>query len=140
MENYTPGNAPIVKGDKLKKLQWPQTDLKRLTMKDKPYATVVGCLNYAHTSTRPDLTFVTTYLGKYQSNPRLSHWQIVKMVLTCLQETKDLILTYRILDQLEVVGFSDSDFVKCLDTRKSISGYVFQLVGGAISWCGINRN
>ena len=37
-------------------------------------------------------------------------------------------------DHLEVVGYSDSDFVGRPDSRKSTSGYIFLLVGGAISW------
>jgi hypothetical protein len=43
-------------------------------------------------------------------------------------------LTYEILDSLEIVGYSDSNYVGCLDTDKSTSGYVFKLAGGAISW------
>jgi hypothetical protein len=43
-------------------------------------------------------------------------------------------LTYERSDSLEIVGYSDSDFVGCLDTDRSTSGYVFKLVGGAISW------
>ena len=43
-------------------------------------------------------------------------------------------LTYRRSDQLEVIGYSDADFANCLDSRKSTSGFVFMLVGGAISW------
>jgi hypothetical protein len=43
-------------------------------------------------------------------------------------------LTYERSDSLEIVGYSDSDFMGCLDTDRSTSGYVFKLAGGAISW------
>jgi len=43
-------------------------------------------------------------------------------------------LTYRRSDSLEIEGYSDSDFVGDIDDRKSTSGYVFTLAGGAISW------
>jgi hypothetical protein len=43
-------------------------------------------------------------------------------------------LTYERSDSLEIVGYSDSDFADCLDTDRSTSGYVFKLIGGAISW------
>jgi hypothetical protein len=33
-----------------------------------------------------------------------------------------------------VVGYSDSDFAGCVDSRKSTSGYIFLLAEGAISW------
>jgi hypothetical protein len=43
-------------------------------------------------------------------------------------------LTYERSDSLEIVVYSGSGFVGCLDTDRSMSGYVFKLVGGAISW------
>ena len=41
-------------------------------------------------------------------------------------------MTYRRSDSLHIVGYSDFDYAK--DNRKSTSGYVFTLAGGAISW------
>jgi hypothetical protein len=35
---------------------------------------------------------------------------------------------------LEVIGYSDSDFAGCVDSRKSTSGYTFMMAGGAVSW------
>ena len=43
-------------------------------------------------------------------------------------------LMYRWTDNLKVVGYSDSDFAGCVDSRKSISEYVFIFVSGAVSW------
>ena len=43
-------------------------------------------------------------------------------------------LTYRRCDHLEAIGYSDSDFAGCVDTRKSTFGYLYLLAGGAISW------
>ena len=51
-----------------------------------------------------------------------------------LKRTKDYMLTYRRSDILEIIGFSDSDFAGCQDSRRSTSGYIFMLAGGAISW------
>jgi hypothetical protein len=47
-----------------------------------------------------------------------------------------LVLTYERSYSLKIVGYSDSDFVGCLNTDRSTSGYVFKLAGGAISWSG----
>jgi hypothetical protein len=73
-------------------------------------------------------------LGRYQSNPGMEHWKAAKKVMRYLQRTKDYGLTFRHTDHLEVVGYSDSDFAGCVDSRKSTSGYIFLLVGEAISW------
>ena len=51
-----------------------------------------------------------------------------------LQRTKDFMLTYRKSDKLEIIGYSDSDFAGCQDSRRSTSGYIYMLAGGAISW------
>ena len=82
--------------------------------------------------TRPDLAFVTGLLGRYQSNIGIKHQKLVKKVLRYLQGTKGLMLTYRRSDSLHIEEYSDSDYVG--GDRKSMSGYVFTLVGGAISW------
>ena len=41
---------------------------------------------------------------------------------------------YKRNDNLEVIGYSNSDYVSCIDSRKSTLGYVFMLADGAISW------
>ena len=43
-------------------------------------------------------------------------------------------LTYKISEQLEIFGYSDSNYGGCLDSLKSTSGFVFMLANGAISW------
>ncbi|KAL0359253.1 UNVERIFIED_CONTAM: Retrovirus-related Pol polyprotein from transposon TNT 1-94 [Sesamum angustifolium] len=83
--------------------------------------------------TRPDIAFAVGMLGRYQSNPGIEHWKAAKKVMRYLQGTKDLQI-YKHTENLEVVGYSDSDFAGCLDTRKSTSGYIFLLANGAISW------
>jgi len=59
---------------------------------------------------------------------------MVKKTLRYVQGTKGLMLTYRRSDSLHIEGYSDLDFAGDVDDRKSTSGYVFTLTGGAISW------
>ena len=40
---------------------------------------------------------------------------------------------YRRFDDLEVIGYSDSDFASYVDSLKSTSGYIFMFFGGAVS-------
>ena len=72
-------------------------------------------------------------LRRYQSNPGIDHWKAAKKVMRYLLGTKDYMLMYRRTDNLEVIGYFDSDYASCIDLRKSTSGYVFMLVGGAVS-------
>ena len=103
-------------------------------MKAIPYVLAVGSLQYAQVCTRPDLDFITGLLGRYQGNPGPEHWKMAKKALRYAQGTKDLMRTYRRSDSLEIRGYSDADFAGDRDDRKSTSGYVFTLAGGAISW------
>eukprot|EP00253_Pinus_taeda_P011083 PITA_11083 len=66
------------------------------------------------------------------------HWKIVKQVFRYLRGTSDSGLCYQGrpgLDRvLDICGFFDVDWVRDLDHKRSTSGYVFNLFGGAISW------
>ena len=59
---------------------------------------------------------------------------MVKKVLRYAKGTTGLMLTYRRSDSLEIKGYSDADYARDVDDRKSMSGYVFTLAWVAISW------
>ena len=46
---------------------------------------------------------------------------------------------YRRTSNLEVVGYSDTNFAGYVDSRKSTSGYIFILADGAISWRSVKQ-
>ena len=94
---------------------------------------------YAQVCTRPDIAFVVGVLGRYLSDPGLSHWKAAKKVMRYLQGTKDHMLTYRRADTLEIVGFSDADYAGCVDDKKSTSGYIYMMAGGAVSWKSVKQ-
>ena len=48
-------------------------------------------------------------------------------------------LTYKRSGQLEVTGYSDSDFSGCPDEGKSTSGFIFMMAGGAVSWKSVKQ-
>ncbi|KAL4340139.1 hypothetical protein GQ457_08G024220 [Hibiscus cannabinus] len=139
MKDCSPSVAPIVKGDKFNLNQCPKNEFEREQMKNIPYAYVVGSLMYAQVCTKPDIAFAVGMLGRYQSNPGIDHWRAAKKVLRYLKETKEYLLTYKRSDHLEVVGYSDSDFAGCVDSRKSTSGYIFMFASGAISWRSVKQ-
>lgn len=134
MQNCKSGETPVAKGDKFSLSQCPKNSLEIQEMQKIPYASAVGSLMYAQVCTRPDIAFIVGMLGRYLSNPGMDHWKAVKCVMRYLQRTKEYMLTYRRSDKLEVIGYSDSDFAGCQDSRKSTSGYIYLLAGGAISW------
>jgi hypothetical protein len=74
MHACNPTPAPIVKGDKYESFQNSRNKYEIDQMKSVPYASAVGSLMYAQVCTRPDLTFVTGMLDRYQKNPGVSYW------------------------------------------------------------------
>ncbi|GKD03851.1 retrovirus-related pol polyprotein from transposon TNT 1-94 [Tanacetum coccineum] len=78
--------------------------------------------------------YIECVLNRFQSNAAQLHWKAAKKVLRYLQRTKEYQLTYTRSDNLEVIGYSDSDFAKCKDTGISTLGYIFMLSGGPSSW------
>ena len=106
-----------------------------LDVKRYPYSALVGGLLYLAVTVRPDIAFSVGVLSRFMSNPGMSHWNAAKGVLRYLAATPKLGITYS-KDRFiaEVQGWCDADFAGDRDTRKSTSGYVFTISGGAVSW------
>ena len=93
----------MAKGDKFTINQCPKNDFEEKKMQKIPYALAMGSLMYAQVCTCLDIAYVTVMLGRYLSNPGLDHWKAAKQVLQYLQRTKDYMLMYQKLEQLEII-------------------------------------
>ncbi|XP_075658796.1 secreted RxLR effector protein 161-like [Castanea sativa] len=103
-------------------------------MEGIPHIFAIENLMYAQTCTRPNNNFAVGKRRRYQRNPGSNHQKVAKKVMRYLQDTKDYMLTFKRSDNLEVIGYSDSNFAGYVDGRKSTFGYLFMLAGGAILW------
>ena len=99
-----------------------------------PYREVVGSLMYLMVSTRPDIAYAVSYLARYLNNHEKVHHKAANHLLRYIQYTKDLGITYHHNMSFELCGYSDSDWASDISTRKSTTGYIFMMAGGAISW------
>ena len=88
---------------------------------------------YKMLCTRLDICYAVSIVSRYQSNLGSEHWTTVKHILKYLNRTKHYFLVFGGED-LTVQGYTNSDFQYDIDDRKSISGSVFTLGKGAISW------
>lgn len=103
------------------------------TATDKPYREVVGSLLYLASCTRPDIAYVVGVLSRFVAKPSNEHWAVAKRVLRYLRGTTDLGITYG-PTSTSLEGFSDSDLGGDPDRRRSTSGSMFLLHGGAVLW------
>ncbi|KAH9319931.1 hypothetical protein KI387_021700, partial [Taxus chinensis] len=86
------------------------------------------------TYTRPDISFVVSYLSRCMQEPKICHWKAAKRILRYLKGIIDLGLEYKKNDNFFLTGYSDSDHVGNMDDRKSTSGFIFFMGSGPISW------
>ena len=108
-------------------------------MRRIPYASAVESLMYAMLCTRPDICYAVGVVSRFQSNPSPEHWIAVKHILKYLRRTRDYMLVYSSGD-LNLLGYTDSDFQGDKDSRKSTSGSVFTLGGGSVVWRSIKQS
>ena len=131
-----PSSVPLNPSVKLSISQSPTNQADIVRMREVPYASAVGSIMYSMVCCRPDLAFAMSVISRFMSNPGKAHWDVVKGVLRYLNGTVEYGLKFQKAEEDEepLVGFVDDDFAANLDTRKSITGYVFTLYGTAISW------
>lgn len=102
------------------------------------YQSLIGSLMFAAICTRPDIAYAVTTLSKFASNPAPEHELAAKRVLRYLKGTTQLGLCYKgtgdHAQAPELLGFCDSDWGSNPNDRRSITGYVFTVAGGAVSW------
>lgn len=94
------------------------------TRLDNPsfYRSCIGSLQYI-VLTRPELAYFVNKLSQYMNDPRQSHWIICKRVLRYLKNTIDIHLKFRIIEDHDLVAYTDTDWANDPDDRRSISGY-----------------
>ena len=97
------------------------------------YQSAVGSLMYAMLGTRPDLAYAVSVVSRYASNPTDTHWKAVKRIFRYIKGTLPLQLTYK--GHLQPLnGYTEADWAGDHHTRRSTSGFVFNVGSGAISW------
>ncbi|KAJ9507318.1 hypothetical protein QJQ45_006294 [Haematococcus lacustris] len=96
------------------------------------YAELVGSLMHLAVCTRPDIAQAVGVCAKYMAAPTAQHWHALRGVLRYVADSRAEGLVFGAAEGL--VGFCDADFAGDTDTRRSTTGYVFMLHGGAVSW------
>jgi hypothetical protein len=67
-------------------------------------------------------------------NPGRPHWNAVKHIFRYRVGTQDYNIKFGPNKPLGPVGYTNSNYAGCLDTQKSMSGYIFNFGNSAISW------
>ncbi|KMQ87247.1 retrovirus-related pol polyprotein from transposon tnt 1-94 [Lasius niger] len=95
----------------------------------------VGSLMFLAVVTRPDIAFSVNAVSRHLNCFDVTHWEAVKRIFRYLISTRDLDIQYKYNNEgIKLEGYSDADYVSDAATRRSTTGYVFNLAGGPVSW------
>ncbi|XP_055605733.1 uncharacterized protein LOC129753909 [Uranotaenia lowii] len=104
MADAKPMSIPADPSVRLGKSMGPNGPEEEAEMKKVPFKEAVGSLSFAAQVTRPDISFAVNAVSQFAGVSS------------------------------ELVGFSDADWGGDPDNRRSTTGYVFTMQGGAVSW------
>lgn len=141
MQDCRPVGSPQEPGQQLSEAQMPNTPEQVHEMSPIPYQEAVGSFMYLMMGTRPDLAGLVRQVSRYLKNPGMAHWRAVQRGFKYLNGTQrhGIVLgqlgisTEKMGDVLS--AYSDADYGNCLDTKRSVSGFITFLFGTSpISW------
>lgn len=116
------------------KLTKQMVDETNAIVGEVPYQEAVGCLLYLANATRPDISYATSDVSRFNSMHSEVHWTAVKRILRYLRGTIGYKLRFSKQASEPTRAYCDADWASDIDDRKSRSGIVVILAGGAISW------
>ena len=134
LTHITPRNTPLPVRIILDANMSAKTNSERKKMDNKPYWLILGSVTWGQLATWPDLSFSISLLAQFQANPRIDHWNALMHAIGYIKNTINYGLTYSHNADLSPTTFMDADYGGCRDIHCSMSGYVFMMAGGAVTW------
>ncbi|XP_057837950.2 secreted RxLR effector protein 161-like [Cryptomeria japonica] len=127
MINCKSAPTPVVIGLKLSK------DDKGANVNPTLYKKLVGSIMYL-TARRPDIMFGVSLISRFMESPKVTHWNVGKIILKYVSGTKNYGMFYSRSNDFNLIVYTDSDCVGSIDDRKRTSGYAFHSGSGVVSW------
>ena len=120
MKYCKPSKTPFLYGVKLEEVG--SSPLVNNTL----YRQLIGYFLYL-THTRPELSYAVSVASIYMDPPHDIHWRASKRILNFVQGTRTHGISYKAKYELELVGFTDSDWEgENIDQEYNL-GYLFIL-------------
>ncbi|XP_071704420.1 uncharacterized mitochondrial protein AtMg00810-like [Rutidosis leptorrhynchoides] len=97
------------------------------------YHSLVGALQYL-TITWSDLSYAVNQVSQFLHALMQDHFQAVRRILRYVKGTLSLALSFLHVPEPSILGYSDADWARCIETRRSTYGYSIFLGENLISW------
>ena len=88
-------DTPVERNLSLSLDMCPRSTEEKEKMSKVPYSSAIRSLVYAMMCTRPDISYDVGLARKFQFNPSIKHWMVVKRILRYLKGTIDYVLCYQ---------------------------------------------
>jgi len=132
IDEDNPSETPMEPGVDLSPNSKSVSSVQLTQSQSSLYREMIGSLMYLAVMTRPDITFPISILSRYLESASITHLKAASRVFRYLSGTRGLVLKLGGEKPL-VHGYSDADWASQPD-RHSMSGFVYFLGMGAVSW------
>ena len=100
---------------------------------------MIGSLLYL-TASRLDISYSVGVCARYQSNPKESHMIALKRIIKYVKTTANFGVWYSKDTNDVLAGYSDADWARNADDRKSTSRCCFYVGNNLVSWISKKQN
>lgn len=101
-----------------------------------PYTSAMGSIMYAMVGSMRNIAHVVSLVSRFMAKPGIAHWKALKWIHGYIRGSHQLGLnfckhkkTYEVLR-----GFVESNYAGSINTKKSLGGFIFTLLGTTIKW------
>ena len=103
------------------------------------YRSIIDSLLYL-TASRPDISYSVGVCARYQANPKVSHMIALKRIIKYIKTIAEFGVWYSKDINDVLAGYSDTDWARNSNDRKSTSGGCFYIGNNLVSWMSKKQN
>jgi hypothetical protein len=128
-QNAKPTNTPLPVGY-IPKANEGVVEPKQRTY----YQSIIGSLLYLALGTRPDIAHAVILMSQFMVNPTEDHIQKSLHIVQYINMHINAKIIYDGQSQEGFIAYADADWASDPINRKSVTGNIIKLAGGAVSW------
>ena len=103
-------------------------------VRDVDYRGIIGSVLHCYVMCRPDIGFALSQLSRHVRDPKARHVEGLMHLVSYLGATSDLGPKYSKCAENRVNCYVDASYAEDETTRRSTTGFVIMINGGAVAW------